>query len=272
MVGATPTVSGAHKLYAMDATQDDYTGTVRDWIVADETEIIRDVKNPVNGYRYINVTASKDAGVEMMNSYRLERNLSTISLRPGTTSAGMGIYYKAKISASTALVEKINAYGVVLSLVDMPDATFATEMNNAGKNENGWTKLQQKLDVTVDNDYSVTINSGAVFGIMKDDGSLENEANTLRGQLPIYANVYLQIDADDDGEYEYYMSDDSTTELDDVAWSLERVMKAVETKFETFDERVQGNIGKFYKHWAPYGMNAWETELAKIVAKAATIA
>lgn len=252
MIGATPAVSGAYKLYAMDTTQDDYTGTLRSWTVADETEIVRDVKNPVTGYRYLNVTNTKGEGTQTINSYRLDMYLSAVSLRASKDN-GNGLYYKATVSMSEALAEKLDTYGVVLSLVDMPDANFMAE----GK-ENGATQITDALGVSADNGYTVTVNSGAVFGIMKDDGSVSDADNAAWGQLDIYANAYLKLDADGDGTCEYYMS-----ETDDVAWSLYDVMKEINDNWSDF-AAAHDKVTAFYSYWAQYGMDEWETYLPNI--------
>ena len=261
MLGCEPTVSGAYKLYAMDTNQDDYAGTVYDWTVAEETDVIRDVKNPVTGYRYLNITANKGEGTETINSTRLDLALSTVTLRAGKTSEGMGLYYKARMSMSEALAEKVTTYGVVLSLVEMPYADFASEGN-----KNGFTALETEknpIGVNADNSYTVTLNSGSVFGIMKTEYETLPEGyttaadyNAARGEMPVYANAYLEIDLNGDGTKEYVMADTDEGTANDVAWSLYEVLDTIDNRWSDF-AAAQEKVTEFYKFWYQYGMNKW---------------
>ena len=256
MTGATATVSGAYKLYAMDTTQDDYAGTAYDWTVAEETEVVRDVKNPVNGNRYLNMTTAVGEGNETINSTRLDLALSTVTLRAGKTSEGMGLYYKARMSMSEALAAKVTTYGVVLSLKNMPYANFAEE----GK-ENGFTAIEEKLGVNAENGYTVTVNSGSVFGIMKEDAEKAAD-NAQRGKMPIFANAYLEIDLNADGVKEYVMADTDETTAGDVAWSLYDVLATIDGRWSEF-AAAQEKVTAFYSYWAQYGMDAWTFENIK---------
>lgn len=267
MASSEPVVSGAYKLYAMDATQDGYAGTVYDWTVANETEIIRDVKNPVNGNRYLNITVGTGEGTQIINSTRLELGLKTVTLRAGKTSEGMGLYYKAKMSMSKALADKVTTYGVVLSLVDMPYANFADE----GK-QNGFTALETEnnpIGVSADNDYTVILNSGAVFGIMKTEYETLPEAyptkeayNAYRGEQEVFANVYLEIDLDGDGTLEYVMADTDPATENDIAWSMYEVLDEIDGRWSDF-AAAQEKLTSFYSFWYEHGMNQWSFDNIK---------
>jgi hypothetical protein len=255
MIGVEPTVRGAFKLYAMDTTQDDYTGTAYGWTVAEETEIVRDLKDPVYGNRYLNITVAKGEGNETINSTRLGLALSTVSLRAGKTNEGNGLYYKAKMSMSQALAAKVTTYGVVLSLVDMPYANFVEEGG-----QNGFTAIEDKLGVNAENGYTVTVNSGAVFGVMKTEHeklpagyATAADYNAARGEMPIYANAYLEIDLDGDGVKEYVMSN---AEGDEVDWSLKEVLETIDVKWNDFAS-AQQKVTEFYRFWYEHGMNKW---------------
>lgn len=254
-------VSGSGKLYVMDTSQDDFVGTPATWNVADGVEIIRDVINPVSGNRYLNITTGTGEGTETITSTRLDLGLKTVTLRAGKTSEGMGLYYKAQMSMSEALADKVTTYGVVLSLVDMPYANFADE----GK-QNGFTALETKnnpIGVSADNDYTVTLNSGSVFGIMKTDyetlpeGYATKEAyNAYRGEQEVFANVYLEIDLNGDGTREYVMADTDTATENDIAWSMYEVLDTIDGRWSDFAS-AQQKLTEFYSFWHEHGMNQW---------------
>ena len=259
----TVRVSGSGKLYAMDAAHDDYSATAASWIVEDGVEIVRDVTDPTTGNRYLNITTEKGEGEQTIKSYRVDLQLTSVTLRAAIEDKAdqMGLYYKANIYMSTALAKIVDTYGLVLSLADMPTADFKNDLNDQGKNENGYTQIQETLGVSSANDYTVSVNSGAVFGIMKTD--LDPATNSARGKLPIYANVYLAIDADGDGTVEYYMADTNAEAEDDVSWSLYDVMTTINNNWDKFTA-AHSKVTAFYSYWSQYGMNEWEAVLPKI--------
>ena len=247
-------VTGTGTVYAFDSANDGYDAEKCGQITAPATvAVIADVQAP-NGNRYVAVT---EEGVTTM--HRLAMSLTTVTLN----ITKMGISYKAVYYCDEVLSSEVESYGVVLSLSNVPGADFKNDLNDQGNNENGFTRMQETLAVSSDNDYTVSVNSGAVFGIMKTD--LDPATNSARGKLPIYANVYLAIDADGDGEVEYYMADTNAEEEDDVAWSLYDVMKAINDNWDQF-AAAQSKVTAFYSFWAQYGMNEWEAVLPKIAA------
>ena len=251
------TVTGSGKLYGMDSTLDDYAGNGGSFLVADTVTVVRDV---TNGNRYIALKHGTDpeTGYQILKAHRLDMKLSSVTLRAGKTSEGMGLYYKATLSMSEALASNINTYGVVLSLKNMPGADFMTDRNPQGVNENGFTTLQNVLPVNAQNGYTVTINSGSVFGIMKADAALA-ESNAVRGEMPIYANAYLYIDFNGDDKFdadEFLMSDTDEDTTNDVAWSLFDVMDAIDNRWSDF-AAAQEKVTSFYSFWSDYGMNKW---------------
>lgn len=256
--GREATATGTGKLYLMDSATDDYVGNVA-LHTANTLEIVRDVVNPVTGYRYINVTVPTGIAETVdYKSYRLDMKLSSVTLRAGKTSEGMGLYYKATISCPEALTNYIGTYGVVLSLADMPGANFMTERNANGALENGFTSIETRLPVSAANGYTVTLNSGSVFGIMKADAAMA-DANVIRGEMPIFANAYLYIDFNGDGSFdadEFLMSDTDTDTANDIAWSLFNVMDAIDNRWSDFTA-AQQKVTSFYSFWHEYGMKQW---------------
>lgn len=280
MVGCEPTISGGFDLYAMDINQEEDFNGNGTWTVNEGVNLVRDVNNPLNGDRYINVTTAATAeGVQTVKSYHLDMVLSAVSLRASTSNDEMGLYYKATISCDEDLAAWISSYGVVLSLANMPGADFMTDVNADGVNENGFTELTETLGVSADG-RTVTINSGSVFGIMKTERTYADGTpisaeqlpayNEACGKLPIYANAYLCLDLDGDGEEEFIMADTSNggkveADLDEngVAWSLYEVMKKIDTDWTKY-EKVHDLVNNFYTHWCDYGMTWTFDNITKI--------
>lgn len=277
--GNAVTVTGSGTLYAMDNSGDDYT-TGGKFMIADTVQVVRDVTGGANGYRYISLNHGSvaDSDLKYLKAHRLDMKLKTVSLRPAIEdNAGqMGLYYKAQISCGadlgSALGTEDNCYGVVVSLQDMPGADFATEINpDNNKNRNGFTEIKGGLSVSEANSWTVTLNSGSVFGIMTaSEAVLADESlqalNATYGKMPIYANAYLYIDFDGEGDYdadEFIMGDTAnggknteTMDSNGVAWSLYDVLYTIDTKWTNF-EAAHESINAFYTYWYPYGMNDW---------------
>jgi hypothetical protein len=85
-------------------------------------------------------------------------------------------------------------------------------------------------------------------------------ANAQRGKMPIYANAYLEIDADRDGVSEFYMAVNDSK----IAWSLYDVMDAIDERWSWSDfASAQRKVTEFYSFWHEYGMNQWEFDNIK---------
>lgn len=252
--GKTVEVSGTGKLYAMDSGNDDYEGGGK-LTVANTVDVVRDVVDSASGKRYINVTTAKGDGTQTISSYRVKMDLDTVTLRAGKTDERNGLYYKVKLSMGENLSNKVTTYGVVLSLKDMPRDNFLTEGN-----QNGFTAMEDAVGVSSENGYTVTLNSGAVFGIMKTSAPVLPagydtlaDYNAARGKMPVYANAYLEIDADGDGIGEFYMAE---VEGDDIAWSMHDVLQTIDGRWSDF-AAAQQKLTEFYSFWHEYGMNQW---------------
>jgi hypothetical protein len=152
----------------------------------------------------------------------------------------------------------VDTYGLVLSLANMPGADFMDDRNAQGANENGFTAMENIIPVSAENGYTVTMNSGSVFGIMKENTAMA-AANAQRGKMPIYANAYLEIDADRDGVSEFYMAVNDG----EIAWSLYDVLATIDGRWSDFTAAHE-KVTAFYSHWAQYGMDAWKADLPNI--------
>lgn len=263
--GNRATVTGTGTLYAMNSSGDDYATTSDLFLVGDEVTVVRDVTGGSNGYRYIVTDGGSLDGLRIVKPYRLEMKLSAVTLRPALNQ-NMGLYYKASISCGPELASLLgaegNAYGVVLSLQDMPGTDFATEINEEnGANRNAFTEIEgQVLDVNAENNWTVVLNSGSVFNIMKAD-SEKAAANKISGELPIYANAYLSIKFTDTDDYEYFMADTvNGGTKNGVQYSLYDVLHAINQKWDSYADYHE-SLNNFYTYWYDFGMSAWESAL-----------
>lgn len=174
--------------------------------------------------------------------HKLELKLSAVTLRTNAC----GFYYKAMYECDSVLQSKIDSYGVVLSVYNMPGDNFETETADI----NRYTAYDGKTFVSGEE-----VTSGAVFGIMKE--GIDSEDNAARAMKKVYANSYVKIDD------QYIMSDcdnvGKTAEDENftgVAKSLFDVMQSINEKeaageldedkltlINTFKQNVEDKMG-----------------------------
>ena len=231
LAGKKVNITGSGVLQGMDSANDDFAESTGAAMVAESVTVAMDVTGGENGYRYI---ALEDAGVYTF--HRLGMNLSAVTLRPNEQC---GIYYKAVYECDAALQAKIDSYGVVFSVKDMPGADFQTdkESNNCYTvyEGNGFVSGQE-------------VTSGSIFGIMKN-GLNDNAA---RGEMKIHATAYMIVEGQplvSAGE----------------SYSLLDVMKAIDSNWQTYvDNGKAAAIQAFYAMWENAGMGAWADEFENI--------
>lgn len=240
-------VDGTGKVYAFDSSNDTYdkdacgklTGTAQPQ---------PEVTDPVTGNRYLAVS---DGQTTTLHRFALQ--LTTVSLRPSAA----GLYYKARFSCDPILAAKATKYGVVLSLDNMPGADFATEAEDIN--------IPTVLTPGADFGNGTVANSGAVFGIMKED--LEAFENAFRGELPIYANPYIQfgdvVVVGDTANADKTFEDDGFT---GVQYSLHKVLNAIDDTYYTYPVATRGRVDQFKRDWKSDGMETWDfVDIAKEV-------
>ncbi len=210
-----------------------------------------------DGKRYIALKEGDGYSVHV-----LELQLTAVTLR--TTKAG--IYYKAKIVCDPTLAAATDTYGVVLSVQDMPDLQFATEMNG-DKYANGWTAIANEGENVLTSGKVFT--SGSVFGIFKE--GLDN--NAARGAQTIYANAYLKLKDEFGGIYvmsdQNYGAKESDEGFHGISFSLKGVMEKLDNQvFSGLSEAQKTRVAQFYKDWES-AMSTWN--LPAISAAAANL-
>ena len=252
-------VYGEGTLYAMDNANDDYVGYGTWTIMSENVEVATDVQNSVKDRRYIVIEHAPDAdGNRKISAHRLEMRLSAVSLR---TSAA-GIYYKAAYSCDTVLAGRISAYGVAMSLQDMPGADFRTDSRTL------YSWYDSGLTVNADNNFTVTATSGAVFGIFKGaESGRSAETNAAYGKMKIYANPYIlvntQNDKDASNDIALVADNENAGQKAGIAHSLFDLLKYIDKNWEK-NQKIQEQITAFYNEWASMGMSLYADEFENI--------
>lgn len=250
--GSTVTVHGNYKVTGMDSANDGYALSEGKLVFADQTEANTDAITPVStGSMYVTVAEGNTA-----TFHRLDFGVDSISIRP----TNCGVYYTGVWFCDEVLAEKIDSYGMALSLESMPTANFVNQAHVM------FTESTEKLGVGI-NSTSVLISgimqTGDTYG--DDDQTPVSAANNdLRGKLPIYATAYVVIDG------ETYISDDSTTAEDDVDYSLYSAMELMDRLITTYPatfRRYCNAVRDFYDIWDEYGMESWDFEQVSIPAQ-----
>ena len=116
LAGYDLTVTGKGKVYAFDSANDAYDHTKCGTLITKGVTCAPTFTAP-NGNYYIAL------GDGRYTLHRLEMKLTSISLRMSTA----GVYYNATFSADRLIRESVDAYGVAVSLEDMPGKNFREE-------------------------------------------------------------------------------------------------------------------------------------------------
>lgn len=247
--GYTVTVNGTGTLYAIDRANDDYNGYGA-WNIGEGVTIANETIHPVNGNRYI--ILKNESGT--YGAHRIEMGIKSVTLR--TNAAGL--YYNAYYTCDSAVAKAITAYGVAVSVEDVPGADFQDVLTDR---ESVYTDFAAQYEALEDSN-TVAANSTSVFGIMKDSNSAADNAE--HGKMDIYANAYIEIK----GEKIYMADTENVGKQAGVAYSLYDVMAMVDDAdfWSTLSVADQIRVNEFYTEWnAQGGMADWTFENIALV-------
>ena len=233
--GYTATVSGSGKLLGLDSTGDDYslpagkvtfTGTSP---VADKSIVYAP-----NGNKYVALVGDGE-----VTFHRLGADLTSVTINIDKNA----VYFKGKFGADDTLKALIDTYGIAVSLSGMPDERLTDAMMST----------YQGTDLT-----NGEIASGVyITNIIRDD--LTFDQNNNRGQDKIYATAYVTLT---DGTTTF-ISDQSNTESDDIAWSLcdafNRLDQLIDEDPTNF-RRYTTTMREYYAKWKDKGIKDWVGE------------
>lgn len=235
------TVDGTGKVYAFDSANDTYDADACGKLTG-TAQPQPEVTDPITGNRYI---ALPEGGTT--SCHRLSVQMWAVSLR--TNAAGL--YYKAIYNCDETLEGKVQKYGVVLSLKNMPGADFASAEEEADVNR--YTVATEPFQ------SGVIATSGSVFGIMKEDR--EAALNDQYGKMKIYANAYVTFDLGTEltvmGDADNGDKTAEETEFDGIAYSLRDVLSAIDGRFYTYAVETRARVDAFKQKWQEAGMKDW---------------
>ena len=195
-----------------DSRTDDFT--VADGIYGQITGTVTGTLAAAEGYVAIDGTSF----------HRFEQKISGVSIRPSVA----GMYFKATWLCDEVVASRIAAYGVAVSLVDMPDATFDTT-----DADSLWTAFDKRGFA------SGQARTSAVIANILGNG----EDNDTRGKAPIYAAPYVILE---DGT--------KLVATEEVSYSLCEVMHLVEAY--AYEQNAE-KLNAFYALWEDT-MKNWE--------------
>ena len=241
--GNTLTLTGSGKISVFDTANDTYNADACGKLVNNGSVTVADHMTAPNGNTYVAI--SEEDGI---TTHRLSIRLSYVTLR--TTSAGL--YYKATYDCDAVLSQRVDRYGVVVSLKNMPGADFETEPEWG--NSNRWTVSNVPFT------SGVTVTSGSIFGIMKEDRTAAK--NDQYAKMKIYANAYVDfgngpIVADTENAGKVATGNAFTG----TAVSLYDVMQQLDNTYEAYAGDTHLQLDTFYKQWKEKGMDSWEFKI-----------
>ena len=175
-----------------------------------------------DGKRYI---ALEEGG--SCSFHVLEMNIDSVTLRTGEA----GIYYGASIRCDDQLKASIAAHGIALSTVDMPGSDY-DEAHNLYTRNNGAPNGE--------------FTSVVVSGIFKEGAA----DNAQRGQMPIYANIYLVLE-----NGTVVLGDNTTADtadaagFDGAAMSLADMLTYFSDNLTAFPAQSQTILNSFFTKW-----------------------
>jgi len=245
--GKNLTVTGEGKLNAFDTANDTYDATACGTITNAGTAVISQNVQTPNGNRYMSI--SDENGTTM---HRVDLRLKTISLRLSQA----GIYYKAVYYCDDVLAQKVYAYGVVLSVNNMPGDDFITgDIDDINMYTVAADPFQSGIIAT----------SGSVFGILKAER--DPALNEEYSKMDIYANPYILFNLNGGvvcvGDTDNAGKSSEDGDFNGVAYSLHDVMDAADAKYNGYDKATQETIEGFYSFWKEKGMTWSFTNIGK---------
>lgn len=233
--GHTATVSGNGKLLGMDSSGDDYseptgkltfTGTAP---VADKSMVYAP-----NGNKYVALVGDGE-----VTFHRLGADLTSVTINIDKNA----VYFKGKFGADDTLKALIDTYGIAVSLSGMPDQRLTDSLKSTYEG----SKLTN----------GETASGVYITNILKD--GLTASQNNNRGRDKIYATAYVTLN---DGTTTF-ISDDSTTSEDNIAWSLYDAFNRLDQLIDedpTNFRRYTSDMRDYYAKWKDLGIKNWIRE------------
>lgn len=227
LCGNALSVTGSGNIQAFDTANNTYDHTQCGMLTCDGSVTYdKDVLSP-DGIRYISLS---DGNRTTM--HRLDMKITTVSLR----ASSAGLYYKASIQCDKQLEQAVTAYGIVVSLSDMPGADFKTSANDV------YTVADEKFA------SGSTVISGAVVNIL--DADLTGSENLRRSNMQIFANAYIDL-----GNGPIMADTANAGKRAGTSASLQQILMALDNSYSAQSIRIKDQLDAFETTWKAAGVN-----------------
>lgn len=167
LAGKTVNITGSGAVYGMDSANDTYEtyGSA----TFGENITLAGFRTQLGDRSYF---ALSDGNIYTF--HRAGIDITSVSLRPSNA----GLYYSALWQCDEMLAEKIDAFGVVVSLAGAPDDDFLGDKTSRYTYQTGFTS-------------GITGNGVLIHTILQDD---QESMNSEYAKQPIYAAAYITVD------------------------------------------------------------------------------
>lgn len=223
LAGNNVTITGSGNVTIFDSANDDYTtyGTAT-------------INGPVLKNDFQTTVAGKDTykverGTNQYSFHRVGAEIVSANLRPNVA----GMYYEGAWQCDALLADKVQTFGVAVSLKDQPGKDFATDKDTL------YTAFSKAAFGNNQADTSTLIEQ-----IVKDG---EGDKNTVRSKQKIYATAYIVFE---DGSI--------AISEQKVGYSLYNALKDAETNLYQYRNDADA-LKEFDETWTAAGAR-WELD------------
>ena len=219
-------VHGNGDLQVFDSANDAYDHTLCGVVtVGERVAYTKDLLAP-NGNRYIAIVDGNK-----ITMHRLEMEITAVSLRTSSAS----LYYKAYFACDKRLEQSVTAYGIAVSLRDVPGPDFKQVQTDA------YTECSQKFV------SGATVTSGTVVNIL--DPELSGAENLKRSRMNIFANAYIDL-----GNGPIMADTTDVGKPAGVSASLQRVLSVLDEKYATLNAATRRQLDALNALWTEKGV------------------
>lgn len=227
LAGYNLTVKGTGTVRGFDTANDTFDHLQCGVLTTEQGVVCESVYIAPNGNRYVALTEGS-----YTTFHRLDMEIKTVNLR----MSNAGLYYKASYQCDRQVEQKVTAYGVAVSLQDVPGADFKTAEGDF---------------YTVSGDKFIsgtTVTSGAVVGILKEE--LTAAENLKRCRMPLYANAYIDL-----GSGPIVADTENAGKTTGTSASLMQVLAALDSAYSGYSTTVQTQLDDFVATWSGVNFN-----------------
>ena len=161
-------------------------------------------------------------------------NIHSMSLKPGDAA----IYFNNNFQADTLVQQRLESFGIAMSITGAPDETTMTE-------EKHYTSQDKSL-------FGGEATGTLLTGIMKEENN--DKTNLRNGELPVYARAYVKLT---DGSYVFGVTRQR---------SLKEQLSMAEEAFDTLSEVQKNGISNLTKRFAR-SLDSWALPRIKAFAQ-----